>query len=73
MTLCNTPLNGSDVNSTHEREVGRLRIGDKKMAKESHDSRRKDELITGCRILINIYKGEYKVRRKVNREILNEG
>ena len=55
MTLCNTPLNGSGVNSTHEREVGRLRIGDKKMAKESHDSQRKDELITGCRILINIY------------------
>ena len=73
MTLCNTPLNGSGVNSTHEREVGRLRIGDKKMAKESHDSQRKDELITGCRILINIYKGEYKVRREVNREILNEG
>ena len=43
------------------------------MVKKSRDSRRKNELITGRRILINIYKGEYKVRREVNREILNKG
>ena len=43
------------------------------MAKEPCDSRRENELITGRRILIDIYKGEYEVRRKVNRKILNEG
>ena len=43
------------------------------MVKKSRDSRRKNELITGRHILINIYKGEYKVRREVNREILNKG
>ena len=31
------------------------------MAKEQRDSRRKNELIMGHRILIDIYKGEYKV------------
>ena len=43
------------------------------MAKEPHDSKRKNELIMGHRILINIYKGEYKIRREINRKILNEG
>ena len=43
------------------------------MAKELRDSRRKNELITGRRIPIDIYKGEYEVRREVNRKILNEG
>ena len=43
------------------------------MAKEPRDSQRKNKLITGRRILIDIYKGEYKVRRKVNRKIYNEG
>ena len=46
MKLCNTPLNGSGVNGTHELEVGRLGIGDKKLANKSCDSRRKNELIT---------------------------
>ena len=36
----------------------RLRIKDIKMAEDSCDSQREDELITGCRILIDIYKGE---------------
>ena len=43
------------------------------MAKEPHDSKRKNELIMGHRILIDIYKGEYKIRREINRKILNEG
>ena len=68
--LCRTLSNSSCIYSTHENEVRRLRIGDRKMAKELHDSRRKDELITGHRILIDIYKGEYEVRRKVDRDIL---
>ena len=40
------------------------------MAKNSHDSRRKNELITGRRILIDIYEGQDDVRRKINRDIL---
>ena len=68
-----TPLNGSGVNGTHEREVGRLGIGDKKVAKELHDSQMKNELITGRRTLIDIYKRKYKMRREINRKILNEG
>ena len=51
----------SYVYGTHIQEVGRLRIEDGKMAKESRDSRRKNELITSHRVLIDIYKGEYKV------------
>ena len=43
------------------------------MAKEQCDSRRKNELLTGRRILIDIYKGEYEVRGKVNSKSLNEG
>ena len=65
--------NSSGVNGTHECEVGRLGIEDREMAKEPCDSRRENELITGRRILIDIYKGEYEMRRKVNRKILNEG
>ena len=73
MKLCNTLLNGSDVTGTHKCEVGRLGIRDRKAAKEPHDSKRKNKLITGRRILIDIYKGEYKMKRKVNGKILKEG
>ena len=59
--LCCAPSNFSYVYGTHIQEVGRLRIEDGKMAKESRDSRRKNELITSHRVLIDIYKGEYKV------------
>ena len=41
--------------------------------KESCDSRRENELIMGRRILIDIYKGEYEVRRKVCGKPLKEG
>ena len=43
------------------------------MANDPCDSRKENKLITGHRILIDIYKGEYKVRKEVNRKILNEG
>ena len=59
--LCKTPLNSSSVNGTHKRKVRRLEIGDRKVAKEPRDSGRKDELITSRRVLIDIYKGEYKL------------
>ena len=73
LRLCCAPSKSSYIYGTHESEVGRLRIGDKEMVKESRDSRSENELITGRRILIDIYKGEYEMRRKVNRKILNEG
>ena len=56
-----TPLNGSGVNGTNKRKMGRLMIGDRKVAKEPRDSGRKDELIISHRALIDIYKGEYKL------------
>ena len=59
--LCCAPSNGSYIYSTHIREVERLKIEDRKMAKESRDSGRKNELITSHRVLIDIYQGEYKV------------
>ena len=43
------------------------------MAKDSRDSRRKNKLITGRYILIDIYKGEYEVTGKVNGKVLKEG
>ena len=43
------------------------------MVENPHDSRRENELITSRRILIEIYKGEYKVRGKINSESLKKG
>ena len=43
------------------------------MADDPCDSKRKDKLITGRRILINIYKGENEMRGKVYSKVLNEG
>ena len=40
------------------------------MAKNPCDSKRENELITGCCILLDIYKGEYEVRGKVNSKSL---
>ena len=43
------------------------------MANDLRDSRRENKLITGRRIPIDIYKGEYEMRRKVNGKPLKEG
>ena len=43
------------------------------MANDPHDSQRKDKLITGRCIPIDIYEGECEVRRKVYGNPLNEG
>ena len=40
------------------------------MAKNPLDNKRENELITGCCILLDIYKGEYEVRGKVNSKSL---
>ena len=64
------PPNRSCTDSTYNGEVGRIRNRDRKMAKNSHDSRRKNELIMGRRILININDGSDEVNGEVNRKIL---
>ena len=64
--------NGYHTDGTHDGEVGRLGIRDKGVANDPHDSRRKDKLIMGCHIHIDIYKGEYEMRGKVNGKLLNE-
>ena len=71
--LCLAPSNGSSVYGTHHEEMRRNGKRNRKMVKKPCDSRRKNELIMGRRILIGIYKREYKMRRKINRKILNEG
>ena len=43
------------------------------MAENPHDSRRKNELITGHRIPIYIYEGENEVRWKIYSESLKKG
>ena len=53
--------------------MSRLEIGDRGMAIDPRDSKRKDKLITGCCILINIYKGKNEMRGKIYSKILNEG
>ena len=58
--------NGRVADGTHDRKVRRLGIGNRCVANDPHDSRRENKLIIGRRILIDIYKGEYEVREKVN-------
>ena len=65
--------NGRATNGTNNREVSRLRIGDRRMVNDPRDSKKKNEFITGCRILLNIYKGEYEMRGKVNGMPLKKG
>ena len=55
--LCLAPSNDCSIYGTHHEKMRRDRKGDGKMAKYMHDSRRKNELITGRYIPIDIYKG----------------
>ena len=50
------PSHGSSVYGTYNHKIRRFGIGDRKMAKKPHDSRRKNELMNR-RIPIDIYKG----------------
>ena len=54
------PSNGRAVDGTHDREMKRLGKRDRRMANDLLDSKKENKLIMGCRILIDIYKGEYK-------------
>ena len=51
----------------------RLRIDNRKMAKESCDNGRKNKHITSRRVPIYIYMGKNKVREEINSETLNKG
>ena len=68
-----TPSYSHRANGTHNCEVRKLGKRDKGVANDPHDSRRKNMLITGRCILIEIYKGKYEVRGKVNGKVLDEG
>ena len=71
--LCLTLLNRCRTNGTHGDEMSRIEIRNRGMANDPRDSKRKDKLIMGHRILIDIYKEEYEVRKEINRKILNKG
>ena len=64
------PLNRSCVDGTHNDEVGRIRNRDRKMVKDPCDSRRKDELIIGLHILVNINDGSDEVSGEVYGKML---
>ena len=54
------PSNGHCVYGTLDKEVCRLRIGDRRMVENPHDSQRGNKLITGRPILIDIYRESMK-------------
>ena len=47
-------LNRHRANGTHDGEVRRLGIRSRMVANDPHDNKRKDKLIMGCRISIDI-------------------
>ena len=49
-----TSPNRTGVDGTYGGEIRRIKNGDRKIVKDPCDNRRKDELITGRRILIHI-------------------
>ena len=67
------------ANGTYDSEVRRLGIRSRKMVYDPSDSRRKDKLIIGCCIPIDIHKRERKrereneMRGKIYSKVLNEG
>ena len=63
-------LNKTGVDGIRGGIIRRIRNRDGKMAKDLRDRRRKDELITGRRILIDINDRSDKMRGEVNGKIL---
>ena len=63
-----TPPNKTGVDDTHGGVVRRNRNGNGKVAKDSRDNRRKDELIMGRRIVIDIEDRSDEVRGEVKKE-----
>ena len=68
------PSNRHHANGTHNGEMRRLKIRNRGVANDPHDSKRKDKLITGRHISIDINKRENEVRREVcgNRVIVRQ-
>ena len=71
--LCLTTFYGSGIYGTHESERVICGRRDGKVVKNPRDSRRKDELITGRRILKNIYQRQNKVGGEVYGKMLKNG
>ena len=67
------PSNGRCAQGTHKGEVSRLGIRNRKVVNDPYDSKRKDELITGLHILIDINKRENEMIGKVYSKVLSEG
>ena len=65
--------NGHRANGTHDGEMRRLKIRNRGVANDPCDSKRKDKLITGRRVSIDIEERENEVRRALYGKILNEG
>ena len=65
-----TSSNRHHADGTHDSVERRIMNRDRKMANDLRDSRRKNEIITGRRIPINIYDRKNEMRRKVYREVL---
>jgi len=65
--------NSNSIYGTYNKEVCRLRIGDRKMMENPCDSQRENELITSCHIPIDIDEGKNEVRGKINSESLKKG
>ena len=64
-------INSNSVDGTHnKKEMRGIRNLDGEVSKGTRDSRRKDELITCSRILINIEDQCDEVRREVYGEVL---
>ena len=65
-----TLLNRRHANGTHDGKEMRIGDKDRKMVKDSRDSQRENEFITGHHISIDIGERKNEVRRKVYREVL---
>ena len=66
------PPNRTDADGTYNGEIRRIRNGDEEMANVPCDRWRKDEFITGHRILIDIDDKCDEVKGKVYREVLKK-
>ena len=70
LKLAFAPSHRLGVDGTYGGEIRRIRNRNGKMAKDPRESQRKDELITGRRILIDIKDRSDKMRGEVNKKIL---
>ena len=67
-----TPLDRTSIDGTHNGEERWKRNGIKEVCDDLRDSQRKDELIMGSSVFIDIYNRCFKVRGKIDGEILHQ-